>query len=156
MRNQQSKSTPSCGESCPTEATIAAIGGRWKIILLWHLYGGKLRFSELRRKVPGISQKMLTEQLRELEGHGLVTRTVYAEVPPRVEYAATPLGESLRPVITAIGDWGRTHGAKITDVSKGDARSGPGHPPAERARRGSIPPLTREERSGSNTSESTE
>lgn len=136
MRNQHAKMTPKHGESCPTEATIAAVGGRWKIIILWHLYGGKLRFSELRRKMPAISQKMLTEQLRELEGHGLVTRTVYAEVPPRVEYAATPLGESLRPVITAIGDWGRTHGDKIRNVSKGDARNGPAHSPRERARRG--------------------
>jgi DNA-binding HxlR family transcriptional regulator len=122
MSNQQDKPKPQCGEFCPTEATVAAIGGRWKVVLLWHLCGGKLRFSELRRKVPGISQKMLTEQLRELQGHGLVTRTVYAEVPPRVEYAATPLGESLRPVITAMAEWGHTHGAKITNVSKWQAR----------------------------------
>jgi DNA-binding HxlR family transcriptional regulator len=126
MRNQQAKGIPACGGFCPTQATIAAIGGRWKIIMLWHLYGGKLRFSELRRKMPGISQKMLTEQLRELEGHGLVTRTVYAEVPPRVEYAVTPLGESLHPVITAIGDWGRKYGHKITNVSKGDQKNGSG------------------------------
>jgi DNA-binding HxlR family transcriptional regulator len=136
MRNQHAKRIRECGESCPTQATIAAIGGRWKIVILWHLYGGKLRFSELRRKMPGISQKMLTEQLRQLEGHGLVTRTVYAEVPPRVEYAATALGESLRPVITAIGDWGRMHGDKITNVSKGDARNGPGLSSGERRRRG--------------------
>jgi DNA-binding HxlR family transcriptional regulator len=119
MRNQRAKPTPECGEVCPAEATIAAIGGRWKIFILWHLYEGKLRFSELRRKVAGISQKMLTEQLREMEGHGLLTRTVYAEVPPRVEYAATPLGESLRPVVTAMGDWGRRHGDKITRKPKG-------------------------------------
>ena len=119
MRNQQAKGIPECGESCPAEATVAAIGGRWKIFILWHLYRGKLRFSELRRKVPGISQKMLTEQLRQLEGHGLLTRTVYAEVPPKVEYAATSLGESLRPVVTAMGDWGRRHGDKITRKSKG-------------------------------------
>lgn len=129
MRNQHAKLRQEHGECCPAHATIAAIGGRWKIIILWHLYGGKLRFSELRRKMPVISQKMLAEQLRELAGHGLVTRTVFAEVPPRVEYAATPLGESLRPVITAIGDWGRTHGDKITNVSKVDARSGPGRSP---------------------------
>jgi DNA-binding HxlR family transcriptional regulator len=122
MHKQHARRIPEHGESCPTQATIAAIGGRWKIIILWHLYGGKLRFSELRRKMPSISQKMLTEQLRQLAGHGLVTRTVYAEVPPRVEYAPTPLGQSLRPVITAIGDWGRTHADKITNVSKGDAR----------------------------------
>src|SRR5712692_7458215 len=133
MRNQHANMILEHGESCPTQATIAASGGRWKIIILWHLYGGKLRFSELRRKMPRISQKMLTEQLRELEGHGLVTRTVYAEVPPRVEYAAAPLGESLRPVITAIGDWGRTHGDKITNVSKGDAGGAPGRSPGGRA-----------------------
>src|SRR5260370_41616493 len=104
MRNQHAKRIRECGESCPTQATIAAVGGRWKIIILWHLYGGKLRFSELRRKMPRISQKMLTEQLRELGGHGLGTRTVYAEAPPRGEYAATPLGQSLHPRIHATGD----------------------------------------------------
>jgi DNA-binding HxlR family transcriptional regulator len=118
MRNQQDKPKPQSGEFCPTEATVAAIGGRWKVVILWHLCGGKLRFSELRRKVPGISQKMLTEQLRQLEGHGLLTRTVYAEVPPRVEYAATPLGESLRPVIKAMADWGLEFGDQIMKRSK--------------------------------------
>src|SRR5580692_6795506 len=127
MRNQHIKVIPEHGETCPTQATIAAIGGRWKMIILWHLYGGKLRFSELRRKMPRISQKMLTEQLRQLEGHGLVTRTVYAEVPPRVEYAATPLGESLRPVIAAMAEWGQMHGEKIMNGSKGEARNGRGH-----------------------------
>jgi DNA-binding HxlR family transcriptional regulator len=105
------------------------------MIILWHLYGGELRFSELRRKMPRISQKMLTERLRELEGHGLVTRTVFAEVPPRVVYAATALGESLLPVITAIGDWGLKHGDKITNVSRGVAGNGPGRSPRERGRR---------------------
>jgi DNA-binding HxlR family transcriptional regulator len=125
MSNQQDKLKPRSREFCPTEATVAAIGGRWKVVILWHLCRGKLRFSELRRKVPGISQKMLTEQLRELAGHGLVTRTVYAEVPPRVEYAATPLGESLRPVITAMAEWGRMHGDKITNLfTAGRSRSG--------------------------------
>jgi DNA-binding HxlR family transcriptional regulator len=136
MRNQHANRIPESGESCPAQATIAAIGGRWKMIILWHLYEGKLRFSELRRKMSAISQKMLTEQLRELEGHGLVRRTVYAEVPPRVEYAVTALGESLRPVITAIGEWGLTHGHKITKASEGDARNGPGRSPGERGRRG--------------------
>ena len=135
MRNQLDKVKPHAGEFCPTAATVAAIGGRWKVVLLWYLIGGKLRFSELRRKVAGISQKMLTEQLRELEGHGLVTRTVYAEVPPRVEYAATPLGESLRPVITAMAEWGQMHGEKITNRPKGEARNGPGRSPGEQGRR---------------------
>ncbi len=145
MRNQHAKRILEPCESCPTQATIAAIGGRWKMIILWHLYGGKLRFSELRRSMPRISQKMLTEQLRELERHGLVTRTVYAEVPPRVEYAATPLGQSLRPVITAIGEWGRTHGDKITNVSKGSARNGTGRAQGEQGRREKLPSLPRGE-----------
>jgi DNA-binding HxlR family transcriptional regulator len=88
---------------------------------------------------------MLTEQLRELAGDGLVTRTVYAEVPPRVEYAATPLGESLRPVIMAMADWGLKHGDKITNVSRGVAGNGPGRSPGERGRREKLPPLTRRE-----------
>jgi HxlR-like helix-turn-helix len=67
-RNQHPKVIPECGESCPAEVTVAAIGGRWKIFILWNLYRSKLRFSELRRKVEGISQKMVTEQLRQLEG----------------------------------------------------------------------------------------
>jgi DNA-binding HxlR family transcriptional regulator len=142
MSNQQDIVKPHTGEFCPTEATVAAIGGRWKVVILWHLFGGRLRFSELRRKVAGVSQKMLTEQLRELEGHGLVTRTVYAEVPPRVEYAATPLGESLRPVLTAMADWGSAHGAKITQVSSGVARNGAGRLRRAQERREKFPPLT--------------
>jgi hypothetical protein len=88
------------------------------------------------------SQKMLTEQLRELESHGLVTRTVYAEVPPRVEYAATPLGENLRPVLTAMADWGRIHGDKITNMSRGVAGNGAVRLARERERREKLPPLT--------------
>ena len=133
MRNQQAKRTAEEEEFCPSQATIAAIGGRWKMIILWHLFGGKLRFSELRRKMPSISQKMLTEQLRELEGHGLVTRTVYAEVPPRVEYATTPLGESLRPVITAIADWGQMHGRKIASAIIAHGKNGPSPSPGRQA-----------------------
>ena len=142
MSNQRGIAKPHTGEFYPTEATVAAIGGRWKVVILWHLFGGRLRFSELRRKVAGISQKMLTEQLRELEGHGLVTRTVYAEVPPRVEYAATPLGESLRPVLTAMADWGNAHGRKITQVSGGVAGNGAGRLARERGRREKSPPRT--------------
>jgi DNA-binding HxlR family transcriptional regulator len=142
MSNQQGIPKPEAGEFCPTEATVAAIGGRWKVVILWHLFGVRLRFSELRRKVAGISQKMLTEQLRELEGHGLVTRTVYAEVPPRVEYAATPLGESLRPVLTAMADWGSAHGEKIASVSRGVAGNGAGRLARERGRREKSPPRT--------------
>ena len=100
---------PTDGQSQHAEATVAVLGGRWKLFILWHLFRGPCRFSELHRKVTGISQKMLTQQLREMEGHGLVERTVFAEVPPRVEYNITPLGRSLLPVIKAMGEWGRAH-----------------------------------------------
>jgi DNA-binding HxlR family transcriptional regulator len=91
---------------CPTEATLAVIGGRWKVPILWHLFEGTRRFGELSRALPTTTQKMLTQQLRELEADGLVLRKVYAEVPPRVEYSLTPLGKSLRPVLTALTAWG--------------------------------------------------
>jgi len=100
----KAKSTP---QPCPTEATLAVIGGRWKVPILWHLFGGTLRFGELSRALPTTTQKMLTQQLRELEADGLVLRKVYAEVPPRVEYSLTPLGKSLKPVLTSLGNWGK-------------------------------------------------
>jgi DNA-binding HxlR family transcriptional regulator len=92
---------------CPAEATLSVIGGRWKIILLYHLFQGVKRFSELQRAITGVSQKVLTQQLREMERDGVVNREVYPEVPPRVEYSLTLLGDSLRPVIDAMCEWGR-------------------------------------------------
>jgi len=89
------------------------IGGKWKGVILYFLLGGTLRFSELRRKIPGITQRMLTLQLRELESDGLVERTVYAVVPPRVEYALSPFGRSLDPVLRALRDWGSHHKDRI-------------------------------------------
>jgi DNA-binding HxlR family transcriptional regulator len=97
--------------NCPAEYTLALIGGRWKIPLIFHLMSGVRRFSELSRTLTGVSQKMLTQQLREMERNGLVERKVYAEVPPRVEYALTPLGRSLKPVVDAMCRWGKTHGS---------------------------------------------
>jgi DNA-binding HxlR family transcriptional regulator len=96
---------------CPAEFTLAMIGGRWKIPLLFHLLSGTKRFSELSRALTGVSQKMLTQQLREMERNGLVERKVYAQVPPKVEYALTPLGSSLKPVVDAMCQWGELHGA---------------------------------------------
>ena len=93
-------------QSCPTEATLAVIGGRWKVPILWTLYADTHRFGELSRQLTGITQKMLTQQLRELETDGLVHRKVYPEVPPRVEYSMTPLGRSLEPVLRSLTDWG--------------------------------------------------
>ena len=91
---------------CPAEFTLALIGGRWKVVILYHLFPSRKRFSELLRLLDGPTQKMLTQQLRELERDGLVHRKVYAEVPPRVEYSLTPVGMSLKPVVDAMVKWG--------------------------------------------------
>ena len=90
---------------CPVETTLSLIGGKYKALILWHLSAGTLRFSQLQKAVTA-TPRMLTLQLRELEQDGLVSRTVYPEVPPRVEYAMTELGRSLMPILTAIRDWG--------------------------------------------------
>ncbi len=91
---------------CPVEVTLDMIGGKWKGVILYHLMDRRFRFSELHRQLSGITQRMLTKQLRELEGAGLISRTVHAEVPPRVEYALRPLGGSMRPVIKQLCEWG--------------------------------------------------
>ena len=90
---------------CPVETTLSLIGGKYKALILWHLSGGTLRFSQLQKAVTA-TPRMLTLQLRELENNGLVSRTVYPEVPPRVEYAMTDLGRSLMPILTAMRNWG--------------------------------------------------
>lgn len=91
---------------CPVETTLALIGGKYKALILWSLLGETMRFSGLRRAVPAATPKMLTLQLRELEGDGLVHREVYPVVPPRVEYSLTEFGRSLRPVLEAMYAWG--------------------------------------------------
>jgi DNA-binding HxlR family transcriptional regulator len=88
------------------EQAIRRLDGRWKLVILFHLFGGKtLRFSDLERAIPGISQKMLTQQLRQLEGDGIVTRIVHAEVPPKVEYHLTEWGQSLCPALDSLLTW---------------------------------------------------
>src|SRR5947209_3684331 len=82
----------------PVEATLDVIGGKWKVVILFWLKDRTLRFGELRRKIPGVSERMLTQQLRELEEHGIVHREVYPEVPPKVEYSLTDYGGTLRPI----------------------------------------------------------
>jgi DNA-binding HxlR family transcriptional regulator len=100
-------------ELCPVEATLAVIGGKWKAVLVFYMKrGGAHRFAELRRKTTGISERVLTRQLRELEADGIVRREVFAEVPARVEYSLTDYGESLGPVTEAMCAWGKTHMAK--------------------------------------------
>ena len=97
--------------ACPVETTLTLISSKWKVLILRDLLTGTKRFGELRRSLGGVSQKVLTAQLREMEDSGLLTRTVYPEVPPRVEYALTALGESLRPILDAMWDWGTAYQA---------------------------------------------
>ena len=102
----------------PAERTLNVIGGRWKVFVLYYLFERPHRLSELRRLIPGVSQKVLVAQLRELEAHGVVRRKVFAEVPPRVEYSATKLGFSLQPIVAALCDWGRRHAAHLGDSAE--------------------------------------
>jgi DNA-binding HxlR family transcriptional regulator len=106
--------------ACPVEATLDVIGGRWKGVILYHLMKGTLRFNALRRQLPNVTQRMLTLQLRELERDGLVRRTVYAEVPPKVEYDLTESGRSLEPLIHAMRAWGQRW-MEMHAASKSDA-----------------------------------
>lgn len=100
--------------NCEKELTLAVIGGKWKLIILWHLgLEGTKRFSELKRLIPHITQKMLTNQLRETEEDKLIERKVYAEVPPRVEYTLTDHGQSLMPVLHAMYNWGKNYGENV-------------------------------------------
>ena len=101
--------------SCPVEATISLIGGKYKAIILWHLVGKTLRFSELSRLVTSATPKMLTQQLRELENDGLIHRVVYPVVPPKVEYSLTPLGTSFIPILSSICDWGNNY-LKVNNI----------------------------------------
>jgi DNA-binding HxlR family transcriptional regulator len=91
---------------CAIEVTLHLISGKWKALIICHLLTGVMRYSDLKRIFPEMTPKMLTQQLRELERDGLVTRTVYAQVPPKVEYSLTQLGQSLEPVIRLLSDWG--------------------------------------------------
>ncbi len=94
---------------CPVARAIDVIGGKWTIIILYHLRGKTLRFGELRREIPKITQKMLTHQLRDLEANKLITRKVFAEVPPRVEYTPTELADKLNPALDMLCEWGKEY-----------------------------------------------
>ncbi len=95
--------------ACPVATTVALIGSKWKLLILRNLLARPWRFNELKRDLAGISQKMLTDSLRSMEADGIITRTVYPEVPPRVEYALSELGESMRPVIRSMEEWGKAY-----------------------------------------------
>jgi len=96
-------------DRCGVDVTLHLIGGKWKGLILWHLCQKTLRYSQLRRRITGITQKMLTQQLRELEQDGLVHREVYPEVPPKVEYSLTGQGRSLEPLLTMMCRWGQAY-----------------------------------------------
>jgi DNA-binding HxlR family transcriptional regulator len=99
--------------SCLVETTLYVIGGRWKVLILQELFEGVKRFNELRRALAGITHKMLTQQLRETEADGIISRKLYAQVPPKVEYSLTPLGKTLKPVLTAMHNWAECHGGAV-------------------------------------------
>ena len=95
--------------ACPVETTLTLIGDKWKVLILRDLITGTKRFGELKKSIGSVSQKVLTAQLRDMEESGLVIRKVYAEVPPRVEYSLTELGQSLKPILDAMQSWGEEY-----------------------------------------------
>ena len=99
--------------ACPVATTVALIGSKWKLLILRNLMARPWRFNELKKDLNGVSQKVLTDSLRSLEEDGIVTRTVYPEVPPRVEYALSDLGESMRPIIAVMQRWGLEYQARM-------------------------------------------
>lgn len=104
--------------ACPVAFTVGVIGGKWKSLILFHLMSGTKRFNELRRLIPDITQRMLTLQLRELEIDGVIHREIYREVPPKVEYSLTELGNSLAPLVSAMREWGAVHERKILELRR--------------------------------------
>ena len=99
--------------ACPVATTVQLIGSKWKLLILRNLLVRPWRFNELRKDLEGISQKVLTDSLRALEADGIITRTVYPEVPPRVEYALSPLGQSMKPILDAMEQWGTEYKKKL-------------------------------------------
>ena len=112
LRSEKNSST-----WCPVSTTLRVIGGKWKPVILWEMANGTVRFGQLKRAISGITQKMLTQQLRELEQDGVIWRKVYAEVPPRVEYGITTYGQTLRPVLSEMAEWGRNHVNQVSPQS---------------------------------------
>ena len=104
--------------ACPVATTVQLIGNKWKLLILRNLLAGTQRFSELRKTIPGISQKVLTENLRSMEEDGIITRKVFAEVPPRVEYSLNSLGETMRPIIGEMEKWGTNYKETFAENSK--------------------------------------
>lgn len=109
------------GYRCPVEATLDVVGGKWKPLILFYLLQETRRFGELRRLLPGVTQRMLTQHLRELEADGIVHREVYREVPPRVEYSMTDFGRSLEPVLQQMVEWGERYMSRVTEIKADEA-----------------------------------
>lgn len=106
-KNKENKTLDCSEKSCPVSKCMKVIGGKWKIIILYALQNGANRFGVLQKTIPDISKQMLTTQLRELEKDKIISRKIFPEIPPRVEYAVTPLGKTLFPIIEAMDKWGR-------------------------------------------------
>ncbi|TIL72898.1 MAG: helix-turn-helix transcriptional regulator [Mesorhizobium sp.] len=102
----------------PAERALKVISGRWKAVILYHLFDGPRRLSALKTRVPDITQKVLIQQLREMEEHGLVRREIFAEIPSRVEYSATRLGLSLEPILLALCEWGQHHADELNEMDR--------------------------------------
>lgn len=98
---------------CPVATTVSLIGSKWKLLIMRNLLARPWRFNELQKNLEGVSQKVLTDSLRQLEADGIISRTVYAEVPPRVEYSLSELGESMRPILDSMKDWGENYKAQF-------------------------------------------
>jgi DNA-binding HxlR family transcriptional regulator len=107
-----------CEFGCPVEATLDVIGGKWKCVILFHLLSGTRRFNELRRLMPEVTQRMLTRQLRELESDQIIERTVYPEVPPKVEYSLTDFGRTLEPILKMLQQWGFDYLEEISAIRR--------------------------------------
>lgn len=101
--------------NCPVEATVKLMGGKYKSVILWNLADGKLRYSEIHRLIPSATDKVLTQQLKEMEKDGLILREVYPQVPPKTEYSLTDFGRTLMPVLNAMCDWGKDYLDKINN-----------------------------------------
>lgn len=104
---------------CPVEAGLNILSGKWNLKILWHLSKGTLRFNELQRLLGGITSKTLAQQLRELEEQGIVTRKVFPEVPPKVEYSLSEIGKTLHPLLSQLCDWGKTYYAYMEELPNG-------------------------------------
>ncbi len=107
--------------ACPVETTLLLIGDKWKVLILRDLMDGTKRFGELKKSIGHVTQKVLTAQLRDMEANGLLTRTVYAEVPPRVEYTLTDIGYSLKPILDSMVTWGSSYKEKAAAMEASDA-----------------------------------